>query len=155
MGYKQMITEARQEGRANEATMWASIEAVDEMLEELKEKHPEKYWHFMRKAHRQLNGSHYDTMFATHDIERMHSTDAQGREQTGAHWTREQVVQAWSGKQFPAGTTDCDKWVAANAFWHDLHKGFDETQILMAAWLFFFHDEDYKGDGKVWEYMNM
>ena len=46
MGYKQMITEARQEGRANEATMWASIEAVDEMLEELKEKHPEKYWHF-------------------------------------------------------------------------------------------------------------
>ena len=154
MTYKTMVQEARQTGRTNETAMWASIEAVDDMLEEMREQYPEKYWKFMRKAHEQLYGSHYDMQFANHDISRMHSTDAHGREQVGAHWTREEVVQAWAGRTFPQGTTDCDKWVAANAFWHDLRKHFDDAQILQAAFLFFFSDEDYKGDGKVWAYMN-
>jgi hypothetical protein len=154
MTYKTMVQEARQAGRASETAMWASIEAVDDMLEEMREQHPEKYWKFMRKAHEQLWGSHYDMQFANHDISRMHSTDANGREQVGAHWTREEVAQAWAGRTFPQSTTDCDKWVAANAFWHDLRKNFEDAEILQAAFLFFFADEDWKRDGKVWEYMN-
>lgn len=154
MSYKTMIQEARQNGRANEAAMWASIEAVDELLEDMREKQPEKYWCFMRRAHSQLYGSHYDMQFANHDISRMHSTNASGERQMGAHWTREEVVQAWQNQSFPQGTTDCDKWVAANAMWHDLRKKFDDGQILQMAYLFFFQDEDYTGEGKVWEYMN-
>lgn len=154
MTYRQMIETARTSGRANEAAMWASIEAVDEMTEELREKDPEKFWCLMRRTHRALYGSHYDEQFAQYDISKMHSTDAQGRTTAGPHWTREQVAQAWQGKNFPSGTTDCDKWVAANAIWHDMHKHFDDNQVLQIAFLFFFADEDYKGEGKVWEYMN-
>ena len=149
-----MIDEARQSGKATEATMWDSIADVDELLEELKETHPDKFWKFVRKVHRTLYGSHYDMQFAMYDIEKMTSTDSAGKKQAGAHWTREQVAEAWHGKTFPAGTTDCDKWVAANAMWHDLHKTFDDRQILSATVLFFFADEDWNGHGKIWEYMS-
>lgn len=154
MDYKKMIEEARQSGRANEASMWASIEAVEDILEELRSDAPDKYWRFLRRAHRSLYGCHYDDQFALHDISRMHSTDAQGKEQTGAHWTKAEVVQAWAGKQFPKDTTDADKWVAANAMWHDMRKAYNDEQVLTIAWLFFFADEDYMGEGKVWQYFN-
>jgi hypothetical protein len=58
------------------------------------------------------------------------------------------------GKPMPAGVTDCDKWVAANAMWHDLNKKFDDGQVIHAAILFFLSDEDWPGQGKIWEYMN-
>jgi hypothetical protein len=38
--------------------------------------------------------------------------------------------------------------------WHDMRKAFADDQVLTIAWLFFFADEDYKGEGKVWQFMN-
>ena len=153
MDYKKMIEEAKRNGKATEAVMWASIETVNDMLEELREEHPEKYWAFMRRVHEDIYGSHYNEEFAKYDIEQMHSTDANGVKHMGAHWTKAEVTQALMGKAIPAEVTECDKWVAANAMWHDLRKVFDERQILNATVLFFFQDEDWEGHGKVWEYM--
>lgn len=151
--YKKMIEEARVAGKANEQAMWAEIDHVAELLGEIKSEHPEMYWEYIRKAHENMYGSHYTPEFAEYDIEQMHSTDASGVRHTGAHWTKQQVLSVWSGKLFPTGTTDCDKWVAANALWHDLHKKFNDEQVLEAAYLFFFADEDYTTNGKVWDYM--
>ena len=152
--YKKMIEMARAEGKATEEIMWREIKHVGVLLDEIKEEHPELYWKYIRKAHEYLFGEHYTPEFAEYDIEQMYSTDENGQKHMGAHWTRQQVVDAWQGKVFPAGTTDCDKWVAANAIWHDLHREFDDGDVLKAAYLFFFADEDSDDDGKVWEYMN-
>lgn len=154
MGYRKMIEEARRMGKGNEAAMWESIESVDELLEEVREEHPEKYWNFMRRAHEAMHGKHYNEEFARWDIEQMHSTDPNGIKHIGAHWSKAEVVAAMQGHPMPAHITECDKWVAANAMWHDLHRGFDDKQIILATILFFFGDEDWGGDGKIWCYMN-
>lgn len=153
MKYRAMIEEARRTGKAGETAMWASIESVDELLEDLKEEHPDRYWAFMRRAHEDMHGRHYNEEFAEWDIGQMHSTDQNGVTHHGAHWTRQEVSQAMQGHPLPASVTECDKWVAANAMWHDLHRGFDDRQIILAAILFFFSDEDWGADGKIWCYM--
>lgn len=152
--YKKMIEHARASGKASEESMWQEIKHVDVLLSEIKDEHPELYWQYMRNAHKHLFGHHYTPEFADYDVGKMHSTDRNGVKHEGAHWVKSQVIDAWQGKVFPPGTTDCDKWVAANAFWHDLHREFDDGDILKAAYLFFFADEDSKSKGKVWDYMN-
>ncbi|MBO7171779.1 MAG: hypothetical protein J6V52_02345 [Bacteroidaceae bacterium] len=150
--YKNMIQEARKTGRANEDAMWRSVENVEELLEDLRQANPEKYWHFMRKAHESLNGPHFDCQFAKYTVEGLEYTDAEGVRQKGAHWTPEQVEAAWARKAFKPGTTPWDKYVGANAMYADLCKEFSDEDVLKAAYLFFFADEDWKGDGKVWQY---
>lgn len=152
MKYRTMIEEARRTGKAGEAAMWASIESVGELLEELEEEHPERYWHFMRRAHESLNGPHFDCQFAKYTVEGLEYTDADGMHQTGPHWTPEQVEAAWARKAFKAGVTKWDKYVGANAMYADLCKEFSDEDVLKAAYLFYFADEDWKGDGKVWQY---
>lgn len=152
--YRKMIEEARKTGRASEDAMWKSVENVEDLLEDLREEHPEKYWHFIRKEHEVLNGPHFDCHFAKHTVEGLEYTDAEGVRQTGAHWTPEQVEAAWARKAFKAGTTPWDKYVGANAMYADLCKEFSDEEVLKAAYLFYFADEDWKGDGKVWQYFN-
>lgn len=155
MDYKRMIEEAKRSGKGTEAVMWANVDSVSDLLEELREEHPEKYWAFMRRTHEDIYGCHYNEEFARYDIERMHSTDANGLKQMGVHWSKAEVLSALQGKPIHADITDCDKWVAANAMWHDLHKAFDDRQVLNATVLFFLSDEDWQGHGKIWEYMSL
>lgn len=150
--YKKMIEEARKTGRASEEAMWRSVENVEELLEEIKEHHPDMYHHFIRKEHEALYGPHFDCQFAKYTVEGLEYTDAEGVRQTGAHWTPEQVEAAWARKAFKPGTTPWDKYVGANAMYADLCKEFSDEEVLKAAYLFYFADEDWKGDGKVWQY---
>ena len=149
-----MIEEARKTGRANEDAMWKSVENVEDLLEDLREEHPEKYWHFIRKEHEALYGPHFDCQFAKYTVEGLEYTDAEGVRQKGAHWTPEQVEAAWARKAFKPGTTLWDKYVGANAMYADLCKEFSDEDVLKAAYLFYFADEDWKGEGKVWQYFN-
>ena len=153
MTYKHMVEQARQTGTTNEKTMWESIESFSELLEELKEAHPELYWEFMRSQHGIMYHGHYDESFAMYDVAQMHYTGKTGEKHSGPHWTAEQIEQATAGMKFPAGTTRWDKYVAFNAMWADLSKGFDDGEVLKAAFLFYFADEDWPGDSKVWDYM--
>lgn len=153
MDYKKMIEDAKRQGKATESVMWASIDSVSELLDDIRLEHPDKYWAFLRHAHEDIYGGHYDEEFARFDIEKMHSTDAQGLKHVGAHWTKAEVVTAMQGKVIPSDITDCDKWVAANAMWHDLRKVLNDSQIINVAVLFFFQDEDWGNHTKIWDYM--
>lgn len=154
MKYKEMLEDAKAKGLTSEKVMWESIEDMDDMLCMMKHEHPKEYWALMRRMHGRLYKHHYDEEFARWDIEQMHSTDPNGIKHIGAHWSKAEVVAAMQGHPMPAHITECDKWVAANAMWHDLHRGFDDKQIILATILFFFGDEDWGGDGKIWCYMN-
>lgn len=149
-----MIVTARKNGKANEQTMWKSIEHVDELLEQIKDAHPDVYWDFIYDTHEDIYGPHYNDAFAEYDVKELWYTDKQGEKHHGPHWTKDEVLNAWHGKAFPSNTTDCDKWVAANAFYADLCKALDDQQILDAAYLFWFADEDSDSDGKIWQYMH-
>lgn len=139
----------------DEKKMWASVDVTAEAMELLKELAPEKYACYMRKMSEVLYGKHYSEELAHADVDKMHSTNADGTKHVGAHWTMEQIESATAGKAFPKGTTKCDKFVAYNATWNDMRSKFTDEQILDAAYLFWFADEDWKSDGKIWDYMKI
>lgn len=156
MNYKHLLSEAQKRGLTNETKMWQSVALIGEGLDLLEDNHPEMYWKLMRKQHGIIYDCHYTEEFARHDIDKMMSIDRNGLTQRGEHWTKDEVLEATSGKSFPSGVTDCDKWVAFNAMWHDMHRKFDDEQILDIAYLFYFDDEDWKKPGsKVWEYISL
>lgn len=153
MDYKKMISDFAKAG-GSEAKMWETVDITEMAMDYIKETNPDKYDCLMRKLHESLYGKHYTEELALHEVSKMHSTGADGTKHEGAHWTMEQVTSATAGLAFPKGTTKCDVFVAANAFWHDLHKKFTDEQILTATYLFWFDDEDWDGDGKIWDYMS-
>lgn len=154
MDYKKMIKSFAESG-GDEKKMLASVDVTSEAMEYLKDMAPEKYECIMRKLHASLYGKHYSEEMAQHDVSKMHSTGADGSKYVGAHWTLEQVETATKDKAFPKGTTNCDMFVAYNATWHDLHKEFSDEEILDAAFLFWFDDEDWKSGSKIWDYMGI
>ena len=145
MRYKEMIEDAKAKGLTSEKVMWASVDDMDEMLCVMKKEHPKEYWKFMRKQHGLLYGNHYTDEFAMWDVENM--------KPIGMYWTKAQVEDATKGMSFPSGTTPCDKFVAFNAFANDFNGVLTDEQILKAAYAFWFNDKDWKGKGKIWEYM--
>jgi len=147
-----MVDLAQERGHGSERMMHESVGNISEMLCKLKGYDSKAYWEFMRDQHEILYGGHYSPEFAEWDIEQMHWTGKDGRQHTGAHWSKEQILEATAGKTFPAGTTDCDKYVAFNSYYADMCKTKDEGTILEDAYRFYFTDEDAP-EGKVWHYM--
>lgn len=139
----------------DEKKMWASVDVTEEAMEYIRETNPDKYDCLMRKLHEALYGKHYCEESAMHDVANLSYTDASGAKHTGAHWTVEQVESATANKSFPVGTNRWDKYVAYNATYADLNRKFTDAQVLDAAYLFWFADEDWQSEGKIWDYMNM
>ena len=154
MDYKKMIKSYADAG-GDEKKMWASVDVTEEAMEYIKEIAPEKYECFMRKLHETLYGKHYSEELAHADVAKMHGTGSDGVKHEGAHWTAEQIETATSSLPFPKGTTKWDKFVAYNATAMDLGKKFTDEQVLSAAYLFWFADEDWKSEGKIWDYMSL
>ena len=155
MNYRKMVDHAKRAGVTNEKTMWESIDSFSELLDELEDSHPVLYWAFMRKQQGIMYGNHYNEEFAQYDVEQIHYTNKAGEKKYGAHWTVEQVESATAGMRFPPGTNKYDKWVAMNVAYSDFCKEFDEATILRIGYYFFFGDEDWGSDTKVWEYMTL
>lgn len=145
MKYKEMVEEAKTKGLTSDKMMWESIADIEDLLCSLEKEHPEKYWAFMRKQHGILYGNHYTEEFARWDIDHM--------KPYGMYWSKQQVEDATKSVTFPTGTTPCDKWVAYNATKNDLGEVLNDGEILKVAYVFWFNDKDWKGKGKVWEYM--
>ena len=152
MKYSDMLYRAKENGNFTDKMMKDSIESIDDLLCFIKEKYPDKYWEFMREQHAIMNNNHYTEDFAKYDVDQIHYIDKDGKNRYGAHWSVEEIEKATIGLSFPVGTTKWDKYVAFNSMYADLCKNFDEGQILNAAYLFYFCDEDAP-EGKIWKYI--
>ena len=150
--------------KGNEETMWASIALVSDMLEEAVEKHPdlkEAYWAFMRDQHEAMAGHHFNEPYAKWQVEHMHHKGDDGMEYKGEHWPIEATnsVLAKYRPKIPAEYNEWDFYVALNASYHDFcswaKRRFAERaeeEIIEMAILFWFADEDWDGNTKVWDY---
>lgn len=150
--YMKMVQDSVKSG-ANENVMWHAVEVADDLLTDIKEKDPARYDQFMRKMSEVLFGHHYGEELARKEVSRMFHKDKDGNIIRGAHWEPDQVKDAWDFREFSDKVNKYDMFVAANAFWHDFSTSFDDDQVLEAAYLFFFADDDFDGDDKVWKYM--
>ena len=143
-------------GQGNgEEKMWASVAVLSEALEPMKEADADGYWCMMRKMYGVMSDGHYNEEFAMYDVAHMAYTNRAGERKTGGYWTAEQVDEATKGYKFPAGVNKWDKYVAFNAMRADLCKKMDDAQVIDAAWLFYFADEDWPNESatKIWDYM--
>lgn len=152
-----MVKAAKKNGTFAEKQMWDSVESVSELLDDIKESHPERYWQFLREQAGIMLNCHYDKSWADYDVSQIAYTDREGKKHTGAHWTCEQVEEATKTMSFPSGTTKYDRFVAFNSFWADTCKVLTEEQVLKAAYQFYFADEDWPKErgAKIWIYMEM
>ena len=154
MDYKKMIT-AYAKGGGDEKKMWETVDITAEAMNYIKEQNPGKHDCLMRKLSESLYGKHYSEELARADVEKMHHSGKDGVIHRGAHWSPEEVEAALSDKSINKSVTKWDKFVAANAFWHDLSNDFTDEQIICATYKFWFADEDWHSDGKIWDYMKI
>ena len=151
--------------RNDESVMWGSIEMWDKHLEEMKEHHPEKFWTIMRNTHELMYGKHFDREYAEWQVEQMRHKCGD-KVYKGEHWSHEEttaVMQKYRNT-LPPEITPCDFYVALNSQWHDYHcfmkEHFEseeemELAIIESAVDFWFKDDDYPTNDKVWCYFRM
>lgn len=161
--YYDMVKANYNKLRNDESVMWGSLEMWDKHLEDMQEHHPDKYWEIMRKTHELMYGKHFDKEYAEWQVEQMHHTSPDGVVHRGAHWSMSQtneVMQNYKA-ELPVEITPCDFYVALNAQWHDYicwakeHFTSDaeaEQAIIEMAVRFWFLDDDWGDNAKVWEY---
>lgn len=117
MRYNDLIIEARRNGVWDDAAMEKSVKSVDGLLQYVKDVNKEVYWAFMRQQSGILYGHHYNETFATYDVGQMCGTDKDGNTRRGAYWSVAKIEDAMRGS-------------------------LDDSQILVAAYNFYFADED-------------
>lgn len=152
--------------RNDEGVMWSSIEMWDKHLEEMREHHTDKYWAMMRKTHEMMYGKHFDKEYAEWEVEKMHHKGKDGRVYKGERWSHDDTtaVMAKYRNVLPSEITPCDFYVALNTHWHDYicwakdkfpSEAEAEGAIIEMAVRFWFTDEDWGDNDKVWEYFSL
>ena len=95
-----------------------------------------------------------DEKFARYDVEKMWHIAKDGIKHEGEHWNMSQARQVMREHGLASPINEYDVYVALNAFWHDLSCVItDEDELIEAAIKFWFKDEDFEGDCKIWWYM--
>ena len=87
MKYSEMVKSAVASGKVSEKDMWQSVARVDGLLDKMERENPTEFWKFMRDAHEDMYGPHYNREYAEYDLSQLRYTDASGNQRTGAHWT--------------------------------------------------------------------
>lgn len=156
MKLRDIFETAKASGKSSEAMMWKSIDAMDDMLADLKKTNKQAFWDFMREQYGIASGGHYDKDWAHYDVAQMYSTDKDGKKHEGEMLSLAETEEHSKGWSMPSGTTKYDVYVAMNAMAHDLGKSFDKEHIAKATKCFYFSDEDWKHkESKIWCYMAM
>lgn len=164
--YYDMVKANYSKLRNDDNVMWGHIEMWDKHLEEMREPHPDKYWDIMRKTHEMMYGMHFDAVYAEWEVEQMHHKGKDGRVYKGERWSHDDTtaVMAKYRNVLPPEVTPCDFYVALNTHWHDYicwakekfpTEAEAEGAIIEMAVRFWFQDEDWGDNDKVWEYFSM
>lgn len=163
--YEQMIIDNLGKFKGDEKVMKQSVRLVSNLLEKMKEHHPEMYWEFMRDHHEIMYGKHFNRDYAEWEVAQMHHKCGD-KTYKGEHWSHEQTTDVMSSYKttLPAEITPCDFFVALNSQWHDYHCLYmslfpseeeAEKAIIESAIKFWFKDDDWDCNTKVWRYFRM
>lgn len=144
--------------RDGERKMWESVVLIDEMMEDVKEVHPELYDKMRSKQHFILFGYHFDEYTAKEAVRNMYHADSRGNRIEGEHWTAEQANDAVRNMRISADYNKWDIYYSLNATWHDLEQLYQtlgmssiEEKIIRTAVCLYLKDEDAP-DGKPYRY---
>lgn len=164
--YYDMVKANYNKLRNDDNVMWGSIEMWDKHLEEMREHHPDMYWAMMRHTHELMYGKHFDEEYGEWEVEQMHHKGKDGRVFKGERWSHDDTtaVMAKYRNVLAPEITPCDFYVALNTHWHDYicwakekfpTEAEAEGAIIEMAVRFWFQDEDWGDNDKVWEYFSL
>lgn len=153
LSYETLLEKAEMMGRISDKKLVRSLKSIQPLLCMVEKTDPEKYMQMMIDQHCIFFGPHYTEELACHQVEKMRSVNAAGKECTGQHWSVSETEEATKAYSVPSGYNKWDVYVALNSFWHDVHSSQkDEQQIIADAVSFYLKDEDGP-DGKPFVYM--
>lgn len=150
MNYLEMVRKAP---KKSEAEMWGSVEAVSELVEKLKQSHPEEARKFLMKEYGRMYGPHFGEELAREVVSGMWHYNAEGEKVQGEAVSVDDAV----GYLVPDKAADWrwDAYVAANGFSHDLARTrLSRDEIMSAARAFWMEDDDFDGSKVFWYYSN-
>lgn len=145
----------KQSPKGSEKIMWGSVKRVSDFFEKQREKDPDEVRKFLKSEYIALNGKHINQHVAMQLVADMHHSD-------GVNSVKGELVYPETAeKELLKGENKGDEWywdayVAANAMMHDLaNTGLNESEIMNVARHFFFHDDDYSEENKVFSYFEV
>ena len=134
-----------------EKGMWSGVKRVSDFLEKQREKDPDGVRKFIKSEYIAMNGKYLNQHVAMQLVADMHHT-------VELDIVKGELVRPEAAQELIKGEGKGEEWywdayVAANAMMHDLaNTGLSETQIMNTAKHFFFHDEDFSDENKVFWY---
>ena len=153
MNYSDIVKQSFAKG---EDRMWKGIDRVSDFLEKMREEHPHEVKCFLKKEYIAMNGKHINKDVALSLVSGMYHTD--GDVPLKSKTITGELVRPEVAQELIKGEDNGDEWywdayVAANAMMHDLaNTGLSDAQIMNVAKHFYFHDEDYSDENKVFWY---
>lgn len=142
----------KQSPSGGEKGMWSGVKRVSDFLEKQREKDPDEVRKFLKSEYIAMNGKHLNQHVAMQLVADMHHSE-------GVNTIKGELVRPETAEtELLKGENKGDEWywdayVAANAMMHDLaNTGLSEAQIMHVAKHFFFHDEDFSDENKVFWY---
>lgn len=111
-----------------------------------------KKYYILHHGNLRPHSNHYDEVSAIDAVERIYYTDDEGKEHNGPHWSIDDIREITNKQKFKENVTDWDKYVALNYAYADFNKIMSPEMIAVAAYAFFFDDEDAPED-KVYRYV--
>lgn len=146
MTYSDIIKQSFAQG---EDRMWKGIDRVSDFLEKMRDEHPHEVRCFLKDEYIAMNGKHFNEAVAHKVVSEMHHT-ANGKKIKG------EIVSVEDAQSLVADKDEQWRWdayVAANTMAHDLaNTGMSMSQIKESAKHFFFHDEDFSDENKIFWY---
>lgn len=135
-----------------EKGMWSGVKRVSDFLEKQREKDPDEVRKFLKSEYIAMNGKHLNQHVAMRLVADMHHSE-------GVNTVKGELVRPETAEtELLKGENKGDEWywdayVAANAMMHDLaNTGLSDAQIMNVARHFYFHDEDFSDENKVFWY---
>ena len=153
MNFEEMISRYSQD--ADNVKMNRLTRCLSTHLEAFRSAHEDRYDSLMRRIFGILNDGHYDETYAAKEISGIEYTDRHGEKAHGSHWTLAQAEAMMKDVDLPQGTCKYDWWVALSATYSDLCTVLDDRQIADVACMYWFRDEDWNTDTKIWDYMTL
>ncbi len=137
-----------------EKGMWESVKRVSDFLEKMCEEHPAEVKCFLKEEYIAMNGKHLNKSVAKRLVDGMYHTDDNGKRVEGEMVGCEEAHELLMVAKSEEDPLFWDGYVILNAVMHDLAKMHDLStkQIANIAKCFFFNDEDFSDENKVFWY---
>lgn len=127
----------------SEDLMWQAVRHTSQFIDQLWRTHQPIANRFIMEQFELIHGPHFNEQLARATVADMYHDNTHG----------EIITPDEASSIAPSPEQNWDAYVAANAFAHDLAPmGMSRKDLLHAAETFWFHDQDFPSDSKIFWY---